>query len=1280
MSRRTDIPAFYGDWFMNRLNEGFVGYVNPFGGSKHFVSLLPEDVVCFVLWSKNFKPFIDHLKEIQSRAYNCYFQFTINNLPKIFESNVVEATTAIEILKEISRMYSTAHINWRYDPIIISDITNADFHLKNFSSLASKLEGYVERCYFSFPTFYGKVKRNISVFEKENGFPILNSEEDFRIKLANRMSEIAYQHGITMNSCCGDYLVGGKIEKAHCVDGDIIGNLFMDGDTPFKIKPSRAECGCAESTDIGVYDTCPNGCIYCYANVNKQKAQVAFENHDPRSAFLGHSFEESERWIIELEKKEKKELPPTKNKRRKIISVNPQELRESRASNMPSEKTGISTPKIISWEILASALQKTIRWCEVNDARYFAQKLIEMGQPGRVFRRLIVAAMEDVGLADPTLAKYIWDCLHSFKTMVKEHKAKVSKVSNFPEICVVIDRAVIAAALAYKSRLLPMLLFVSLYDIYQKEDFSHDLRYYERCFRTAIQNRDEKKGAYYACILALIFDSGDSVIEIALQESKAFNIKALIEEWIQIYKDEDAKTKKIKEDRLTLIGIVSLFCRNLNYSHGEYRAHISDWLSKPIERVMVPDRAYDMHTLAKKTKGRGLEHFFKEAASVKNERFPNDWKERGEKAYFQAREEGLEKADKMIEAIKEKVKKIQEEKTTNALPVNLPFKYKKAILTQARTSRNRPFAFIVEFHDGSRKFMKGPFNNIEPAQDHVIYNEIKKRLNSNYLHPIKCALENYGPQLIFLSCQEIGKADLDNVEEKETRLDGTFVVLSYESNDVVPDPLNFLIEINKENQQIWIEMIVNYCFRWIFGLGDAAPRNLMLEKSTGKIYSTDEIFLRSNSHEDIWGGKRPAKEKFELIKTFIESNLLNEVLREVEGWKNSINSIRREFAQISEDVEKRMGHFLSNPMKVLGVTEDLESKEEFKNIDLKSTMRRENNLSRDRIQFYPMKGENSSVSLDSANKKYAFTYEGKTGIAETKGFQKKQLADFACNIGNICHFGCTFCYVPSVVTKQKGVQNILKQGHDWNEVSHYRTKENLIKCVERDLKKIKPGDRRVVIFCTTCDPCATEEHADITSSAIRMIMQLSNLKVRVLSKSTLIGEIAKELDEYRERIIYGLSTGTIRPEISASIEGNASPVLERIKTFQFLQNAGYRTFGMLCPIIPSELPYLKNLVEAINPNQCEHIWAEALNVRGKSLVKTRDQLKEDGLEEDALLLEKVMGNKSSWRDYAKDLFFKVREELEEHGVAEKLRYLQYVTREPGEFVEFFASQEEAICL
>jgi DNA repair photolyase len=315
-------------------------------------------------------------------------------------------------------------------------------------------------------------------------------------------------------------------------------------------------------------------------------------------------------------------------------------------------------------------------------------------------------------------------------------------------------------------------------------------------------------------------------------------------------------------------------------------------------------------------------------------------------------------------------------------------------------------------------------------------------------------------------------------------------------------------------------------------------------------------------------------------------------------------------------------------------------------------------------------------------KKNRFRYEGKTGIAETKEFKKKGLADFACNIGNVCEIGCTFCYVPTVTTKQKYVQEILKKGHNIDGFSLYRTKENLLNCVKRDLNKIEPGDNRVVFFCTTCDPCATDEHADITTSGIRLIMESSDLQVRVLSKNILIFEIAKNLDRYRDRIMYSLSTGTCRPEISACIEGNASPVEERIDTLKTLQDGGYRTYGTMCPILPSEIDSLEELVDEIRPDLCEGVWAEAINVRGKSLVKTNDKLRQCGLDKDADFLEEVTGtgNKENWRNYCKKLFLLVQSAMEKRSALDKLKFLQYVKREPSEFEDFFETQEGAVCL
>ena len=299
VSRRTDVPAFYGDWFMGRLKDGFAGVANPFGGRKYIVSLKPRDVVCFVFWSKNFGPFLENVKIIDGLGYRFYFNYTVTGLPGVFESNLGK-NPAIETLKQLSKMYSPRHINWRFDPIVISSICDGDFFIRAFEKLAGDFEGYVQRCYFSFATKYDKVIRNFAEFEKAHRLEIFDYGRDFEIELANKLAAVAEHHGIKMFSCCGDYLIGEKIKKAHCIDGGIIEELFFPDGLSYGAKPTRKECGCTESTDIGTYDTCPHGCVYCYANANKKRAFEAARKHEANSAFLGYSKSESDGWVAEI--------------------------------------------------------------------------------------------------------------------------------------------------------------------------------------------------------------------------------------------------------------------------------------------------------------------------------------------------------------------------------------------------------------------------------------------------------------------------------------------------------------------------------------------------------------------------------------------------------------------------------------------------------------------------------------------------------------------------------------------------------------------------------------------------------------------------------------------------------------------------------------------------------------------------------------------------------------------------------------------------------------------
>ena len=293
-SRRTDIPAFYGDWFMNRIKDKNAYAFNPYNRQVSKISLDNNDVLCLVFWSKNFIPFTENLKILKDLGYRFYFNYTITGLPSEFECSLVETDLAIKNMIELSKLFSPKHINWRYDPIVISNKTDYEFHEKNFTKMAKVLgDNGIERCYFSFMNTYAKIKPNIDLLEKNNNIKIEVYSNEWNTHLAKDLAEIAKDNGIKMYTCCGDYLISDLIHKAHCIDSDIINELFGNVNT-LKEKPTRIGCGCFESIDIGTYDTCPHGCMYCYANINKESAKTNFYLHDSESKILGIGKEESE--------------------------------------------------------------------------------------------------------------------------------------------------------------------------------------------------------------------------------------------------------------------------------------------------------------------------------------------------------------------------------------------------------------------------------------------------------------------------------------------------------------------------------------------------------------------------------------------------------------------------------------------------------------------------------------------------------------------------------------------------------------------------------------------------------------------------------------------------------------------------------------------------------------------------------------------------------------------------------------------------------------------------
>jgi len=288
-SRRTDIPGFYSEWFMNRVREGYVRWMNPFSKAIYQVSLRPDDVSAIVFWSKNYLPLAPYLDELDAGGYRMLFHFTITGLPRVFEPRVPETDELVECAHILSARYGPDAVLWRYDPILISSATDQSYHVDRFSDLCYKLRGSTKSCYFSFPVFYGKVLRNTEALKSETGVVCHDIALDDRIEMANALASIAAGHGIEMLSCCGDYLLGDKIKKAHCVDVELLRRLFPGRVGDLAANPTRRECGCYESRDIGAYGTCPHGCVYCYANANAQAAMLSCERHDPQSDVLGLS-------------------------------------------------------------------------------------------------------------------------------------------------------------------------------------------------------------------------------------------------------------------------------------------------------------------------------------------------------------------------------------------------------------------------------------------------------------------------------------------------------------------------------------------------------------------------------------------------------------------------------------------------------------------------------------------------------------------------------------------------------------------------------------------------------------------------------------------------------------------------------------------------------------------------------------------------------------------------------------------------------------------------------
>ncbi|HWP97293.1 MAG TPA: DUF1848 domain-containing protein [Syntrophomonadaceae bacterium] len=279
-SRRTDIPAFYSEWFMNRLQQGFVYVRNPMNPKRISSVPLNLDVVdCIVFWTKNAIPMLGHLDKLDAWGYPYYFQFTLTPYDERVEKYVANKAEIIRGFKLLSDRLGKQRVIWRYDPVIVNNRFPVQYHLDAFDKLSGALGDYTKRCIFSFVDLYARVKRNTK------GINEISCENMNNI--ARGFSIIAKSNNITLETCSEEIdLHQYAIGHASCIDQKVIEDIVDYSINLKKDTNQRQHCGCIESIDIGAYDSCPHGCIYCYATSNENTVNSNRPRHDVHSPLL----------------------------------------------------------------------------------------------------------------------------------------------------------------------------------------------------------------------------------------------------------------------------------------------------------------------------------------------------------------------------------------------------------------------------------------------------------------------------------------------------------------------------------------------------------------------------------------------------------------------------------------------------------------------------------------------------------------------------------------------------------------------------------------------------------------------------------------------------------------------------------------------------------------------------------------------------------------------------------------------------------------------------------
>ena len=285
---RTDIVNYYSEWLINRMNEGFAYSRNPlFQNNVSKISMKPEDIDCLIFCSKNYKPILKYMKKINEK-YRIICHYTITAYGTDIEPNVPSIEESIKTLIELSKIVGKEKVLWRYDPILLTKKYGVDKHLETFKIMAKQIAPYVQRCIFSFVEMYKKLDYNMP--------EIISFTEDNKIKILKGIGELSKGCNLYVQTCGTDenyekYV----INISGCTTKEILEQANNVKYKNVKSNPMRKGCNCIPSRDIGAYDTCLNGCKYCYANKRPDLAKENIKLHDKNSPLLLGNIEKTDK-------------------------------------------------------------------------------------------------------------------------------------------------------------------------------------------------------------------------------------------------------------------------------------------------------------------------------------------------------------------------------------------------------------------------------------------------------------------------------------------------------------------------------------------------------------------------------------------------------------------------------------------------------------------------------------------------------------------------------------------------------------------------------------------------------------------------------------------------------------------------------------------------------------------------------------------------------------------------------------------------------------------------